>query len=98
MSRLVVFRPQAAAEVVAARSWYDAQHPRLGNEFGAAFDGALHLVTTMPESFPKVHGDTRRALLRRFPYALYFRILPHELLVLAVVHGHRDPAVWRSRR
>ena len=98
MSRPVVFRPQAEAEVLAARTWYDAQRPGLGDEFAAAFDRALNLVTTSPESFPKVHGETRRALLRRFPYALYFRLLPSALLVLAVVHGRRDPRVWRSRR
>jgi plasmid stabilization system protein ParE len=40
----------------------------------------------------------RRALVRRFPYAIYFRAAPDEIVVLAVIHGRRHPRHWQSRR
>ena len=43
-------------------------------------------------------GETRRALVRRFPYAIYFRPVSDEVVVLAVMHGRRLPRRWRSRR
>ncbi|MFY8095224.1 MAG: hypothetical protein ACOVN0_17220 [Niveispirillum sp.] len=44
--------------------------------------------------FPLSHDGLRRALLRRFPYALFFRIEPDAIYNLACAHNHRDPATW----
>jgi toxin ParE1/3/4 len=49
-------------------------------------------------AYPRVKGDTRRAAVRRFPYAVYFRPIKDEIIVLAVMHGRRLPRHWRSRR
>jgi hypothetical protein len=52
----------------------------------------LALIERSPTAFPVVHRDVRRCLLGRFPYALYFRLLPNELRVIACTHraGMRD--------
>lgn len=39
----------------------------------------------------------RRALLRRFPYAVYFAVEESTVVVLTVLHAHRDPAAWQKR-
>ncbi|MGH7355643.1 MAG: hypothetical protein ACRELS_13840 [Candidatus Rokuibacteriota bacterium] len=39
----------------------------------------------------------RRAILRRFPYVLWYRVSDKSLVVLACVHGSRDPRSIRSR-
>lgn len=41
--------------------------------------------------------DIRRALLRRFPYCVFYIVLSNEIVVLACVHGHRDPKIWQDR-
>lgn len=51
-----------------------------------------------PLAYARVHGETRRAPVHRFPYAIYFRAMSDELVVLAVMHGRRLPRRWRSRR
>ena len=94
----VVFRPQAEVEVLAARQWYEARRLGLGSEFRAAVDEAVGRVSRQPESFSRVHGEMRRALLQRFPFGLYFEIIDNRVVVLGVVHGHRDPKRWKSRR
>jgi plasmid stabilization system protein ParE len=53
--------------------------------------------TANPESFPVVLQDVRRARLHRFPYGLFFRVLPDALVVLACFHARRDPRRWQGR-
>ena len=51
-----------------------------------------------PARYRRVHRDMRRVLLERVPDLLVVRETPDELVILACVHGHRDAAVWQSRR
>jgi plasmid stabilization system protein ParE len=98
MNLPVVFRPQAEAEVLAARQWYEERRTGLGDQFQSALEEVIERVNGYPESFPRVHGEMRRALVQRFPFGLYFEIVENQVVVLGVVHGHRDPRIWKSRR
>jgi hypothetical protein len=53
--------------------------------------------SSFPESAPVVHGSFRRALLRRFPYCVFYSIEGEEAVVVGCFHAHRDPEVWRLR-
>ena len=97
MSFRLVVRPQAEAELVAARNWYNTQRAGLGHEFVDEVAEASAAIATRPLSFPKVHGEMRRAILRRFPYGVFFRTTTDEVIILGVVHGRRHPRLWRSR-
>jgi plasmid stabilization system protein ParE len=46
---------------------------------------------------PAVHRHVRRALIHRFPYALYFTLAADRIEVVAVLHTRRDPTTWRRR-
>lgn len=97
MTRHVGFRPQAEAEALEVRRWYEDRRQGLGREFGQAVDDIVARIGENPLAFPRAHGETRRATLRRFPYAIYFRILDDDIVVLAV-HGRQHPPRWQSRR
>ena len=43
-----------------------------------------------------MHGAVRRLVVRRFPYAVYFREVGDEIVVLAI-HGRQDPKRWQER-
>ena len=94
---MLVTRPQAENEITETALWYEAQRPGLGSEFLEAVHAAASLVQEAPAQYPRVHGDMRRVLLRRFPYMLIFEDLGDEIVVLACIHGRRDPEVWQSR-
>jgi len=94
----VVWHPAAADEFVEAVEWYEQQRLGLGSEFAGACHSALVLIRDQPNVFRRVHGDIRRVMLRRFPYAIFYRSRDAELLVLAVMHERRDPHRWRERR
>ena len=98
MTPRLVLRPQAEAELLDARDWYEDQRPGLGSAFATEVETALGGVLQAPQAYPRVQGEIRRALVRRFPYAIYFRAMPDEIVVLAVIHGRRHPRRWQSRR
>ena len=93
-----IYRPAAAGDVEDAYQWYEAQQSGLGEEFLEAVRAMMESVVATPERFPVVHRQTRRALLRRFPYGLYYRIIDDQIVVVACMHARRDPRRWRSRR
>jgi plasmid stabilization system protein ParE len=93
----VIFRPAAAADVDAAFAWYEERRLGLGHEFLDVVSATQASVAERPESFPVIHRDTRRALLPRFPYALYYRIYGDRIVVVACMHARRHPKRWISR-
>jgi hypothetical protein len=63
---------RAAFEVDAAFSWYEAQRPGLGTEFLRTVEAALAGIARHPAMYAAVRGRVRRALLRRFPYGVFY--------------------------
>ena len=93
----IVVRPAAAADIDEAFLWYEGQRPGLGGEFLAAAQRLIDAVAQYPLRYPVVRRSTRRALLRRFPYALSFRVYGEVVVVVACMHGRRDPRRWQVR-
>jgi plasmid stabilization system protein ParE len=94
---MIRFTSEAAAEIAEARAWYSGQHQGLARRFTIALRDTLRGVEQFPESFPLVRGETRRALVRSFPYALYYQLDDAVVIVIACVHGARNPRVWERR-
>lgn len=88
--------PEAEAELDEAFSWYEGRAAGLGGEFVRV--AAFALIRRNPEQFPRVRSDIRRALVRRFPYAVYYVVEPEQVVVLGVIHTRRHPRRWQSRR
>jgi toxin ParE1/3/4 len=94
----LILRPAAAADIEDAISWYEQQRPSLAAEFLEAVNRALAGIATSPHLASVVHRNTRRSLLQRFPYAIYYRVYPDAVVIVACMHGRRDPRRWRARR
>ena len=97
MSLPVIFRPIARLEVDEAMGWYRRQKEGLEAEFKEAVDQMLERIAAAPLRFGPVRGIVRRALLRRFPYAIHFVPEPDAIIVLAVFHTKRDPRHLEGR-
>jgi plasmid stabilization system protein ParE len=74
---------------------YEKQKPGLGVRFVDAVDAAIRRIAADPSAFPVAHNEIRRAVVRQFPYGVYFRIEAGEVVVIAVMHGRRHPRRWR---
>ena len=97
MTLEVRLRPEAELDLADAALWYEEQRPGLGHQF---LDEALSVLSTISESplmYPMVHRNTRRALARRFPFGVYFRVEATTVVVVAIMHGSRNPHRWKSR-
>ena len=97
MSRPLILRPAAEGDVEAAYRWYEEQSPGLGAEFLRSVEAALASVERNPEAYQQVYKQARRALLRRFPYALFYVASPELIEVIGCIHTRRHPRRWRSR-
>ncbi len=94
----VVYRPKLGRDLAGGYAWYNGQHDALGEEFLAAVSTALDTVERFPDIFARVHGEVRRAVVSRFPYAVFYRIETKRVVVLTVLHTARDPKVWPQPR
>lgn len=97
MKRLVV-RPAAASDLAEAYRWYERRRTGLGEEMMQEARAVIDRMLALPLSFPVVHRETRRALVRRFPYGLFFRLDGDAVIVVAFYHLHRNPRSWKQRR
>jgi len=97
MTLRVVFRPAARAELDGAALWYEDRRPGLGAQFITEIDRAVDLAARHPDRFPFKHREIRCVQARRFPYSIFYRVEPGQIVVLGVFHGRRDPEIWKAR-
>ena len=81
-----------------AALWYDREQSGLGTEFLKAVRYVLGRIEEGALQFPLVTNDIRRAILRRFPFGIFFAVEDETATILAVTHLHRHPASWQRRR
>lgn len=91
------FHPEAEAEMMAAARYYEAQHPGLGGRFLASVQDAKNRIVFNPLLYPVIDLDVRRCLTQTFPFAVLFINHPDQVVIMAVMHLHRDPDYWKSR-
>ena len=94
MSLPAVYRRKVGRDLAGAVGWYEDQRAGLGEEFLGAVEVSFDAIQEFPEMFACVHGEVRRAVVSRFPYAVFYRVEPKRVVVLAVLHMARDPKLW----
>ena len=95
--RPFAFTLRSSRDVEKACRWYETERSGLGTEFRDELWRLLELLVDTPELGPIVHRDLRRALTRRFPYAVYYRITESTIEVRACLHQRRNPQVGIRR-
>jgi toxin ParE1/3/4 len=97
MSIRIRFRREAEAEVIDALAWYRELSLDLSRGFRQSLDSCIASIQRFPESHPVVHRDIRRALMKRFPYGLFYVREADLITILACFHAKRDPVIWKER-
>jgi len=93
----MIVRALAELEIQEIAMWYEDQQEGVGFKFLDAIDQSFERIQQFPELYAIVDGDVRRALLRRFPFAVYYRIERDKVTVLTVIHSKRDLKTWQIR-
>ena len=98
MTVQVLLSAAAQRDIAAVKEWYaDKPVPDLDLRFQLELDKAFQQMAKFSASYPVVYKDVRRAILNRFPYAVFYHLRSGAPYVLGVVHQARDPRVWKIR-
>ncbi len=96
MTPAIVIQPAAEAEITEAFRWYEDKNEGLGSEFMRALDATLSAIQRNPTSYAVIHQSVRRAMLRRFPYGIFYLTESERIIVLACFHASRAPKPWQD--
>ena len=91
------FHPAVRREVDLSYRYYVQAQSGLGRDFLRSVEKTLTKIGENPERYGFAEGDIHEAMLKRFPFAIYFRVLTDRIRVLAIFHTSRDPSEWTSR-
>jgi len=91
------FHRFADHELNEAGQYYEREEAGLGAAFLQEIDRTLQFIQAHPEAGTILRGDVRRRIVRRFPYALLYKINPTGVRVLAVMNLRRRPMYWVGR-
>lgn len=87
----------ALRELEEARDWYELQREGLGDVFVQNVDACIGAICRNPDLYEVVKVPHRRAMVRRFPYAVFFEPTEETIEVYSVFHCAQDPAKWQRR-
>jgi toxin ParE1/3/4 len=91
------FHPGALAEFEDAARRYATKQEGLGLRFTDCVEDAIDRILEAPLRWGILEDDVRRWLTRGFPYAVLYTLEPDFVLIIAVMHCHREPGYWHMR-
>jgi len=86
-------------DVREAKDWYYKQQKGLEKRFADDVKNCISRLQKNPYHYEIKYKKARTALCTVFPYAIHFYIdeAAQQLVIIAIVHQHRDPKVARER-
>lgn len=89
----------ASDELGEAVRWYERRRVGLGGELFDAVAATISLIEANPGMGASISpdGNTRRALVAKFPYQVVYRLKPTETVIAAIAHVKRRPGYWQNR-
>ena len=94
MSFEVLLEASAARDIELAFEWYESRKTGLGADFMRAIAVARDILSRDPQQFPATATPFHWYKLRRFPYALHYRIRTDKVLIAACLHFRQSPTRW----
>ncbi len=95
----VEYHPAIEQELREIIEYYNLCSQGLGVEFLNEFERQILKIAAKPTQWRVVEDDIRRALMKRFPYVIYFRVLENDVLRVTVAkHQRRHPDYGLGRK
>ena len=82
---------QAETDIDIAMGWYESQRQGLGFEFLDCLEEAVNRILESPKLYSTKHKRLRGALIRRFPFTVFYSIEKTVIVVHAVFDNRQDP-------
>jgi plasmid stabilization system protein ParE len=99
MSRRLIIRPEAEADLAEAAAWYERRATGLGGELITEIGSAIRRAGERPLAHRRLrnHPEVRRVLAHRFPYRILYVVRADALVVFGIIHTARHDRLWRGR-
>ena len=94
---VVRLHPEALAELGEAIAFYEERAPGLGHDLFDEVQRIFRNIGDNPGLGSPLDGPFRKAVCRRFPFAVIYRELDDLVWVQAVMHQRRRPGYWKGR-
>ncbi len=78
-------------------AWYEGRKAGLGHEFLAEVHSVFRRIEENPLRHSQIYRKARRALVRRFPYKVFYLFKSERVEVIGVIYARRDPQFWQRR-
>ncbi len=89
----IEFIQPAEQEFLEAIEYLNSESEGLGFEFAAEVRTTLERIILFPKAWQPLSDRSRRCRTKRFPYSIIYQIRPNMILIVAVMHMHRDPKI-----
>lgn len=93
----VEYFPEARRDLDEALDWYLQRSLTAAEAFLTEIDHGIQLIRETPQMWPQFEGNSRRYVLRKFPFSIIFRQVDDLIQVIAVAHQKRRPGYWSKR-
>lgn len=94
--RLFISR-EAEADLAEVIEWLADRSPELPARYEADLEHVYSSILDHPEFWPVVYRRFHRALLRKFPYSVFYVVETDAIVVMGVVHQAREESTWKRR-
>lgn len=94
----VRFLAEARREFLAEVAYYEKLQAGLGGRFRAAVEKSTSIATAFPLAGSPCASETRRVIVKGFPFSVVYRPEDAGVVVFAVAHFRRHPEYWLARR
>ena len=97
MTYQLSIRKEAEADIAEAYQYYEKCREDLGNDFVSCIEESLARITNNPRQYKTIYKDVHRALVRKFPYGIYYVFRNETVSVIGVLHARKNPRHWQAR-
>lgn len=93
----VEFIEPASIELDDAIEYYNLQSTGLGEKFLDEVLETIELISHFPQLWSQNTENTRKAVLRKYPFNLIYSLFEDKIYIIAVAHQNREPEYWIDR-
>jgi len=90
-------RKEAEADIAEAYQYYKMCREDLGDDFVACIEESFSRIKNNPRQYKTIHKNVHRALVRKFPYGIFYVLKDENVLIIGVLHARKNPRHWQSR-
>lgn len=91
MNYTIVHSLIAEKELLKAAKWYNSQQEGLGENFLDEFENLEYYIGLNPMMFPDKNKKFRRAVMKRFPFVVLFKVEGNMIYVFSVFNCYQNP-------